>query len=226
VLTNSQFTAREIQRCTALPDSRITVTPLGYDKQMFKPGPCPQDSKDHPYLLHVGQQYPHKNLQRLIQAFAQLAERYPELRLVLAGKPHPTETPVLKALVQELRLQGRVEFRSYVPYTELPDLYRGALAFVYPSLWEGFGLPILEAMACGTPVITSVGSGTEEVAGDAALLVSSTDAFALKGGLKHLIDNSALRSQLSSHGIERAEQFSWSQTARSLRDVLIRTSTF
>ena len=225
VLTNSQFTAREIQRCTGLPDSRITVTPLGYDEQMFKPGPCPQDSKDRPYLLHVGQQYPHKNLRRLIQAFAQLAPRYPELRLVLAGKPHPTETPVLKALAQELRLQGRVEFRSYLSYMELPDLYRGALAFVYPSLWEGFGLPILEAMACGTPVITSVGSGTEEVAGDAALLASPMDASALQGGLKDLIDNSALRSQLSSHGIERAEQFSWTQTARSLRDVLIRTST-
>ena len=226
VLTNSQFTAREIQRCTGLPDSRITVTPLGYDEQMFKPGPCPPGSKEPPYLLHVGQQYPHKNLRRLIQAFAEVAELYPELRLVLAGKPHPTQTPILKALVQELRLQGRVEFRSYVPYTELPDLYRGALAFVYPSLWEGFGLPILEAMACGTPVITSVGSGTEEVAGDAALLVSSTDPSALKGGLKDLIDNSALRSQLSSHGIERAEQFSWSQTARSLREILIRTSTF
>ena len=93
VLTNSQFTAREIQRCTGLPDSRITVTPLGYDQQMFKPGPCQPGSREYPYLLHVGQQYPHKNLRRLIQAFAQLAERYPKLRLVLAGKSHPVETP-------------------------------------------------------------------------------------------------------------------------------------
>jgi glycosyltransferase involved in cell wall biosynthesis len=124
VLTNSQFTAREIQSCTGLPDSRITVTPLGYDEQMFKPGPCQQDSKDRPYLLHVGQQYPHKNLRRLIQAFAHLAPRYPELRLVLAGKSHPMETPELQAMVRELGLQLRVEFCSYVPYAELPDLSR------------------------------------------------------------------------------------------------------
>ena len=166
VLTNSEFTAREIQRCTGLADSRITVTPLGYDDQVFKPGPLPAESQERPYLLHVGQAYPHKNLRCLIHAFAQVVPAHPELRLIVAGKPHPTETPVLKAMVRELRLQQHVEFRSYVPYAELPDLYRGASAFLYPSLWEGFGLPILEAMACGIPVITSNGSGTEEVAGD------------------------------------------------------------
>ena len=217
VLTNSHFTAREIQRCTGLPDSRITVTPLGYDEQMFKPGPCPPGSKERPYLLHVGQQYPHKNLRRLIQAFAQLAARYPELRLVLAGKPHPTETPVLKALVQELRLQGRVEFRSYVPYAELPDLYRGALAFVYPSLWEGFGLPILEAMACGTPVITSYGSGTEEVAGDATLLVDPADVNLISTRINDLICETGLRAECQLQGYDRVKQFRWSAAGVALR---------
>ena len=207
VLTNSEFTAGEIRRCTGLPASRITVTPLGYDEQMFKPGPCQQDSKDRPYLLHVGQQYPHKNLRRLIQAFAKVASSYPELRLVLAGKPHPKETPVLQALVRELGLQQHVEFRSYVPYAELPDLYRGALALVYPSLWEGFGLPILEAMACGTPVITSRGSGTEEVAGDAAILVDPGSVAAIADGIRMAL-SSAFRD-LRSRSLERAAAFSW-----------------
>ena len=214
VLTNSQFTAREIQRCTGLPDSRITVTPLGYDDQAFKPGPPPPGSQKQPYLLHVGQAYPHKNLRRLIQAFAEIAPRYPELRLVLAGKPHPTETPVLRGMVRELDLLERVEFLSYVPYSELPDLYRGALAFVYPSLWEGFGLPILEAMACGTPVITSRGSGTEEVAGDAVVLVDPRNVADLEGALNQLaILSPASRRQLRVRGIERAGQFSWTATA-------------
>ena len=220
VLTNSQFTAREIQRCTGLPDSRITVTPLGYDEQMFKPGPCPPGSKEPPYLLHVGQQYPHKNLRRLIQAFAEVAELYPELRLVLAGKPHSTETPVLKALVQKLGLQGRVEFRSYVPYAELPDLYRGALAFVYPSLWEGFGLPILEAMACGTAVITSYGSGTEEVAGDAALLVNPQCTAAIAEALAELLGQKHLLLVLRSRGLQRASASSWAPAASCLNQIL------
>ena len=221
VLTNSQYTAREIQRCSGLPDSRITVTPLGYDEQMFKPGPCPQDSENRPYLLHLGQQYPHKNLRRLIEAFAQLAGCYPQLQLVLAGKPHPTETPLLKALVQELRLQGRVEFRSYVPYAELPDLYRGALAFVYPSLWEGFGLPILEAMACGTPVLTSVGSATDEVSGDAALLIDPTSLPSITQSMHALINEYALRMQLRARGFERIELFDWNSTAQDTVRVMM-----
>ena len=217
VLTNSQFTAREIQRCTGLPDSGITVTPLGYDEQMFKPGLSSQDSNERPYFLHVGQQYPHKNLRLLIQAFAQLAERYFDLRLVLAGKPHPTETPVLKALVQELGLQDRVEFRSYVPYTDLPDLYRGALAFVYPSLWEGFGLPILEAMACGTPVITSYGSGTEEVAGAAAILVDPADVNLISTRMNDLLCETSLRAECKSQGYDRIKRFRWSTAGLALR---------
>jgi len=220
VLTNSQFTAREIQRCTGLPDSSITVTPLGYDDQAFKPGLALPGSQERPYLLHVGQAYPHKNLRRLVQAFAQEAVRYPELRLVLAGKPHPTETPVLQAMVRELGQQQRVEFRTYVPYSELPDLYRGALAFFYPSLWEGFGLPILEAMACGTPVITSRGSGTQEVAGDAAILVDPNNTSTLAYAVRQLAEQSELASQLRLRGLERARHYSWSQTAAATRAVL------
>ena len=170
--------------------------------------------------MHVGQQYPHKNLRRLIQAFAHLAPRHPELRLVLAGKPHPTETPVLKALVQKLGILGHVEFRSYVPYTELPDLYRGALAFVYPSLWEGFGLPILEAMACGTPVITSRGSGTEEVAGDATLLVDPMNEQALAQAMLSLLMHNGERLGLRRSGIERAKLFGWQLTRLATSQVI------
>ena len=213
VLTNSQFTAQEIQRCTGLPDSRITVTPLGYDDQAFKPGPPPPGSQEKPYLLHVGQAYPHKNLRRLIKAFADVASRHAELSLVLAGKPHSNESPVLQAMVRELGLQERVEFRSYVPYPELPDLYRGALAFVYPSLWEGFGLPILEAMACGTPVITSFGTGTEEVAGDAALLVDPMNERSLAQAMFSLFMNEPERLQLCERGIRRTSLFRWQSTA-------------
>lgn len=207
VLTNSYFTAREIQRCTGLADSHITVTHLGYDEQLFKPGPSREISQERPYFLHVGQPYPHKNLRRLVQAFSQLAASYPEVQLVLAGKPHPTETPILKALVLRLRLEKRVEFRSYVPYEKLPDLYRGAAALVYPSLWEGFGLPILEAMACGTPVITSSGSGTEEVAGGAALLVDPMSAGEIADAMRTML--SCASSSFRALALRRVTAFSW-----------------
>jgi glycosyltransferase involved in cell wall biosynthesis len=215
VLTNSQFTAREIQRCTGLPAEHITVIPLGYDAAHFTPGDPQGPISQPPYLLHVGQAYPHKNLRRLIKAFAYVAPAYPELRLVLAGKPHPTETPQLKVLAAELGLQQRVEFRTYVPYAELPDLYRGALAFVFPSLWEGFGLPVLEAMACGTPVITSLGSGTEEVAGDAALLVDPGAVEGLVDAMCAILVQSALRGSLRALGLTRAGCYSWASTARA-----------
>jgi glycosyltransferase involved in cell wall biosynthesis len=149
-----------------------------------------------------------------------VAPAYPELRLVLAGKPHPTETPQLKALAVELGLQHRVEFRAYVPYAELPNLYRGALAFLYPSFWEGFGLPVLEAMACGTPVITSVGSGTEELAGEAALLVDPAHTDALSQALRRLLDQPSLQEQCRRQGLERAAQFSWACTAAATRALL------
>jgi glycosyltransferase involved in cell wall biosynthesis len=214
VLTNSQFTAAEIQRCTGLQAERITVIPLGYDALHFTPGDPLGPIPLRPYLLHVGQAYPHKNLRRLIQAFAQVAPAYPELRLVLAGKSHPTETPQLKALAAELGLQQCVEFRAYVPYAELPDLYRGALAFVFPSLWEGFGLPVLEAMACGTPVITSAGSGTEEAAGAAALLVNPADSLELGEAMALLLENPAEITRLRQLGLERVGWMQWSSTAQ------------
>jgi glycosyltransferase involved in cell wall biosynthesis len=215
VLTNSHFTAAEIQRCTGLPADRITVIPLGYDANHFTPGDPQGPIPQHPYLLHVGQAYPHKNLRRLLQAFAQVAPANPELRLVLAGKPHPTETPQLQALAADLGLQQCVEFRAYVPYAELPDLYRGALAFVFPSLWEGFGLPVLEAMACGTPVITSAGSGTEEVAGDAALLVDPGAVEALVHAIRSIIEQPALLGSLRGLGLDRAGRYGWASTARA-----------
>jgi glycosyltransferase involved in cell wall biosynthesis len=228
VITNSQFTAAEIERHTGLPASRIAVIPLGYDDQLFRPAspgaprqpPSVRESLNGPYLLHLGQAYPHKNLERLIRAFAQVAPHHPELNLLLAGKPHASETPRLQGLVETLQLQGRVHFVAYVPYDQLADLYRDALALAYPSLWEGFGLPVLEAMACGTPVLTSVGSGTGEVAGDAALLVNPTDTGAIAEALESLASQPQLRADLIRRGLVRAAGFSWQRTGAATRELL------
>ena len=228
VITNSQFTASEIERHTGLAASRISVIPLGYDDQLFRPASPGSPSQapsvlaglSGPYLLHLGQAYPHKNLERLIRAFAQVAPDHPDLSLVLAGKPHASESPRLQGLVKALQLQGRVRFVAYVPYEQLGDLYRGALALAYPSLWEGFGLPVLEAMACGTPVLTSLGSGTEEVAGDAALLVNPTDTGAIAEALAGLASQPQLVADLGRRGLVRAAGYSWQRTGEATRELL------
>jgi len=231
ILTNSEFTAAEIRRCTGIPRERITVIPLGYDAGLFQPAPLLERDQvssagrlipAQPYLLHVGQAYPHQNLRRLIEAFARVVAHHPDVQLVLAGKPHPRETPQLRALVQERGLERSVIFRPYVPLAELPDLYRSALALVYPSLWEGFGLPVLEAMACGTPVLTSLGSGTEEAAGEAALLIEPADLQALVAGLLTLVEQPGERLRLSRQGLAQAGLFSWERCGRATREVLER----
>lgn len=225
VLTNSAYTASEILRATGIPEARISVVPLGYDRRAFRVQE-PWVASDlgalvppgAPFLLNVGQAYPHKNLERLVQAFAALGEV--EVRLVLAGKPHRTQTPRLHRLVAELGLGDRLLFLPYVPFARLPDLYRGALAFVYPSLWEGFGLPVLEAMACGTPVLTSPGSGLAEAAGNAALLVDPRSMSALRDALAHLIADAPLRTRLRTAGLAQASGFSWERTGAETLSVI------
>ena len=220
ILTNSNFTAAEICRSTGIQAEKISLTPLGYAVDHFYPTELTQRLHSRPYLLHIGQAYPHKNLERLIRAFHQIVDRFPEVDLLLIGKPHPSETQRLQQLTSELRLSKRVIFKSYVPYADLPNWYRGALAFVYPSLWEGFGLPVLEAMACGCPVLTSYGSGTEEAAGHAAYMIDPLNVDALHAGLVALLSEPALRDSLRVLGLQHSENFSWTQCAERTSHVL------
>jgi len=221
VITNSAFSAAEIQAATGLADGRISVIPLGYDAARFQPSaPAPHGPVPSPYLLHVGQGYPHKNLARLLEAFALLAPRHPDLRLVLAGAPHPRTAQPLRRREQALGLEGRVQWLAYVPASALPGLYRGALAFIYPSLWEGFGLPILEAMASGTPVVTSEGSGCAETAATAALLVNPRSVKALAEAMAAVVEQPGLRERLRRQGLQRVQAFGWPATATATANLL------
>lgn len=220
IVTNSNFTAMEILRSTGLNENKISITPLGYDTGHFYPSDLSHRPHQRPYLLHIGQSYPHKNLRRLINAFKTISGRFPEVDLILLGKSHRTETIRLRKLISQLQLSSRVFFKSYIPYQDLPSWYRGALAFVYPSLWEGFGLPILEAMACGCPVITSYGSGTEETAGKAALLVDPLDTCDISFAMSELILGNISVRHLKAKGLAHASTFSWSTCMQSLNSVL------
>lgn len=164
------------------------------------------------YLLYVGTIQPRKNLARLIDAFAPVAARHPALRLVLAGKRGWLTAQIEQRAAQH-GMAGQVLFPGFVADADLPALLSGALAFVFPSLYEGFGMPVLEAMACATPVLTSTTTALPEVAGDAALLVDPTDTAALTTALLRLVADADLREQLRQRGLQRVRRFSWDTCA-------------
>ena len=177
-----------------------------------------QQNETRPYFIYIGRHDPHKNLHRLIAAFAKIPCQ--DCDLVLAGTGDRRYTPKLQAQSIELGIADRIKFLDYVSYEQLPILLNRAIALVFPSLWEGFGLPVLEAMACGTPVITSNLSSLPEVTGDAALLVNPYSIEEIAVAMESIVTDSKLRSHLSNLSLARANQFSWEKTGMATIEVL------
>ncbi|MCD6291779.1 MAG: glycosyltransferase family 4 protein [Anaerolineae bacterium] len=177
------------------------------------------------YILYVGTLQPRKNLARLMTAFARLVardrDRFADLQLVLAGKPGWLSAPIL-AEPKRLGIEERVRFSGYIADADLAALISGAQVYAYPSLYEGFGFPVLEAQACGVPVLTSSVSSLPEVAGDAALLVDPTDVRAIEDGLYRLLTDQKTREALVAKGYVNVQRFSWDRAARKVLDVLER----
>ena len=166
-----------------------------------------------PYVLGVGNLQPRKNLLRLVEAFSRLKRNtgLPH-QLVLVGRAKWKESDLFDA-IRKAGVESHVLFPGYLPDEDLVTLYAHADMFVYPSLYEGFGLPVLEAMACGVPVVTSNVTSIPEVAGDAAVLVDPLDVAALTGAIGRVLSDEALRRALREKGPRRAAHFSWKQTA-------------
>jgi glycosyltransferase involved in cell wall biosynthesis len=196
----------------------VHVALSGYDARRFLP-PGPRPTADPPYALYVGNVMPHKNLHRLVEAFAMAARETPG-RLVIRGGGRAVHVRALRARIAQLGLAGRVEWGTYASGEELTRLYQGAAMLLLPSLYEGFGLTALEAMACGTPVITSNTSSLPEVVGDAALLVDPLDTGALARAIVRLFSDVGLARELGERGPRRAGLFSWNKTGRVVQSVL------
>jgi glycosyltransferase involved in cell wall biosynthesis len=226
VVTLSEFSRREIAATCGVPIDRIHVTPLAAAPEF-----APERTNDddvyaryglrRPYLLAVGNLQPRKNLLRLMEAFNRLQTRKDfQYDLVLVGNER--WGAAIGSTIERLALSERVKPIGYVSSTDLPALYRGADLFVYPSLYEGFGLPVLEAMACGTPVLASRGSAIPEVAGKAARLVDTESVQELADGIAELWSQPALRAELRDQGVVRSRMFSWEQTASNTVDIFHR----
>lgn len=217
IFCDSLATAKDITDFFHIQADKITPILLAHDTQHF----CFLDLPTSNYFLYIGRHDPYKNLHRLIDAFATLSSK-PECELWIAGPQDPRYTPKLQAQADHLGLSHQVKFLDYLPYKQLPTLINQAIALVFPSLWEGFGLPVLEAMACGTPVITSNLSSLPEVAGDAALLVNPYSTGEIAEAMQSVATDSTLRSRLRTLGLNRARQFSWAKTGQATVEVLQR----
>ncbi|MGI8857526.1 MAG: glycosyltransferase family 4 protein [Thermomicrobiales bacterium] len=219
VIAVSAHTKADLVRHFHVAPGKVTVIPNAMDHR-FRPATDPaalsQFRHDHHlperFILFVGTLEPRKNLRRLIDAFARVARDDCEVALVIVGGSG-WMTSDLAPLVQQRNLGDRITFTGYVPDDELPRWYQAATIFCYPSLYEGFGLPVLEAMACGTPVVTSNTSAIPEVAGDAAVLIDPTDVTALADSLLALLSDAPRWEELGRAGIARSRGYSWECTA-------------
>ncbi len=213
VLTVSAFSKGKILEWSSIPEEKVVVVGNGVDEKFSPTGP--KYNPGFPYLLYIGNRKPHKNINRLLKAFA-WSGLSKDLKLLISGKP---DAKTIK-LIKQLNLNDEVFFAGLIDDNKLPDFYRGAIAFVFPSLYEGFGLPPLEAMACGTPVLTSNVTSIPEVVGDAALTVDPYDVEAIAHGIKRLTEDGELRAELSRRGIARSKMFTWDKTAELTWKVL------
>jgi glycosyltransferase involved in cell wall biosynthesis len=215
----SAHTADDLVRFTGVDRRHVHVIPLAVDSRfapIHDPSVPVRYGIDSRYLLYLGTLEPRKNLKVLLHAFARL--EWPGVKLVLAGAKGWIFQEIFET-VERLGLTSRVVFPGFVADADLPALLNGAEVFVYPSEYEGFGLPVLEAMSCGTPVVTTNVSSLPEVAGEAALLVPPRDAEALHDALRRLLSEPALREEMRGKGLERAARFSWTRTAQETADV-------
>lgn len=232
LLAISEFTKQDIIKNYQVIPSRITVTPLGYNKDTFKPVKDKDTLKKvlrkyrtgDNYIIYIGTIQPRKNLIRLMEAFAGITSE-PDLKLVIVGKTTEAgrkgwkyqeilETP------KRLGIEEKIKFIGFVPTEELPFLLSGAKIFVLPSLWEGFGIPVLEAMATGVVVATSDISSLPEVAGAAGTFFDPYSVEGIQNALENLLENRDLREKKVQLGLEQAEKFSWESCANKTLKVL------
>ena len=231
ILTVSEASKRDILRFFDVPAEKVVVIYNAIDERFLAPANAERMELvrqryqlDHPFVLYVGNIKPHKNIERLIDAFGRARSQCPDdLKLVIIGD-EISKYPGLRQSVHKHKLDKHVRFLGFQPMETLAAFYRLARAFVFPSLYEGFGLPPLEAMACGSPVVTSNVSSLPEVAGGAALLVDPYDANAIAGGIVQAVTDETLRADLMRRGLDRARSFSWPQSVKKIHEIYMQVA--
>lgn len=221
IVAISENTKKDILKFYNVDEKKIHVIPNGYDRELFNTKNVNRKVLEkyeisYKYVIMVGASYPHKNLELAIKAIANIKE---ECKLIIVGKNSPYIVK-LKELAKELNVEGKVNFIGYISDEDLISLYYYSKAFVYTTLYEGFGLPILEAMACETVVITSDNSSLPEVYGNAGLVFENNNAIELKEKIELVLNNEELREELIEKSKENIRKFSWERTAKEVYEIL------
>lgn len=228
IITISEFSKSEIMKYLKVEADKIEVIPLGVDVGYYHSNYSENDVEmvkekykiNGEYFLYLGTIEPRKNIERLIRAYGALYEQRKDIpKLILAGKKGWLYEDIFNTL-EELKLHDVVKFLGYIEIQDAPKLITGSIAFIFPSLYEGFGLPPLEAMACGTPVITSDVASLPEVVGEAGMLIDPLDINSIKEAMSRIVTEPDLRIKLSKAGIQQAKKFSWEETAKRIERVI------
>jgi glycosyltransferase involved in cell wall biosynthesis len=226
VLTVSEASKRDILRYFRIPDSKVAVIYNAIDERFNEEPPADEVMRvreryqlNDPFILYAGNIKPHKNLERLIEAFHVIRRgEFEHVKLLIIGD-EISKYATLRRTVHRYKLHKHVRFFGFVSDATLAILYRLARVFVFPSLYEGFGLPPLEAMASGTPVITSNVSSLPEVVGDAAMLIDPYEPDAIAGAMRRVLADDRLRDDMRERGLARVREFSWDRSIRRVREI-------
>lgn len=221
VVTNSYHTRRDIVRYLKIPETKVKVIYQGVNEN-YHPVESERILKEvkkryktsEKFILYVGEWKPHKNILRLMRAFHELKTKTRIPHKLVVGGRKDSRYPEIPALARDLELETDIIFPGYIPEEDLPVLYSAADLFVFPSLYEGFGFPVLEAMACGTPVVSSDTSSLSEIAGDAAIFVNPHSVEQIAQAMQEVLKDAKLRLKLVRKGVERARLFTWEKSGR------------
>ena len=212
LLADSETTRVDLLHCYSVPPGRVRVALLGVEKRFFEVGRLRRQEDIRPYLMAVSTLHPHKNFERLIRAFSGFREQHPEFKLVIAGL-RGFHAEAIDQLIARLGLSDSVTLTGWIPREDLYELFRRAFAFLYPTTFEGFGLPVVEAMAAGVPTACSAIEPVKSIAGDAAIQFDPESEDQIREAMLRLVSDPELRERLSLRGPERALEFSWRRTA-------------
>ncbi len=230
IFTISKSTQDDITQNYGTTPSKISVTHIGYDQDKYKPQSKEKINKikrkykvDGDYIIFVGTLQPRKNIERLIEAFNKIIRNSKfeirNLKLVIVGKKGWLYEPIFEK-VKKLNIEEKVIFTDYVPDVDLPALLAGSKTYVLPSLWEGFGIPVVEAQACGVPVIVSNTSSLPEIVGDSAIMINPNSVYSIAKGIDRVLTDRNLRKKLIKKGFENIKRFSWQKCANQTIKIL------
>jgi glycosyltransferase involved in cell wall biosynthesis len=219
IIATSQNTRNDLMKYLNIPSDKMTVIYNGIDHNLFKPYDVKLLNK--PYIIYAGSERPRKNLGRLFEAFARLKKEFPELKLAKAGAYGRSEKYRRDTInkIESLGISQDVVFVDHIPDIDLAHYYSSAALLAFPSLYEGFGLPPLEAMACGCPAVTSNTSSLPEVVGEAGIMVNPYDTDGLAQAMRLVLTDDKLRDDMIRKGLEQSKKFSWEKTAEQTLEV-------